>query len=191
MPVRTLLPLDQHRVREHASNLAAIYGEAFGVSQDERAWFVESALLRHCRHEGFTGLLAFEGDVPAGFVYGYRSVPGRWWHDTVRPAIVDAGAGRWLDDAFEFVELAVAPAHQGRGIGADLHDAVLARAAGATALLSTAWGRTVARSMYDRRGWEVLVPVFRFYPDGDAAVLMGLDLERWRQRALRSGVPRL
>ncbi|MFE5794421.1 GNAT family N-acetyltransferase [Streptomyces sp. NPDC056503] len=58
------------------------------------------------------------------------------------------------DPAFELAELVVAPAHQGRGLGRALHDALLARAGAGTALLMTLDAPELT-DRYARWGWTV------------------------------------
>lgn len=57
-----------------------------------------------------------------------------------------------FDRAFELVDLAVAPVHQGRGIGRKLHDALLAQAPSPRLLLTHP--ALELRSMYARWGWR-------------------------------------
>ena len=57
---------------------------------------------------------------------------------------------------FEFVELAVRPDSQRRGIGGGLHDALLAGLPHHRALLSTWREERPARRLYLKRGWQVL-----------------------------------
>lgn len=57
----------------------------------------------------------------------------------------------------EFVELAVLPSHQGRGIGGQLHDTLLAGLPHQRALLATADDATTAAvHLYTKRGWQRL-----------------------------------
>ncbi|MFF9473315.1 GNAT family N-acetyltransferase [Streptomyces roseolus] len=68
------------------------------------------------------------------------------WTDTVL-----SGAG----PAFELAELLVAPAHQGRGLGRALHDALLAAAGTGPALLMTLDVPELT-GRYARWGWTVV-----------------------------------
>ena len=114
------------------------------------------------------------GEV-CGFACGYRGQAGQWWHDWVVSELGPAAAAEWADGAFEFVDLAVLPRAQGRGLGGRPHDALLAGLAHRTALLSTWDADTPARALYRRRGWATLRAVAR--PDGRPPVLlMGLRL---------------
>ena len=70
----------------------------------------------------FTAAVAFADKNVIGFAYGHT--------DTFCTAFLP---GRENTEAFELIELAVAPAYQGLGVGRALHDAVLAAAAATAA----------------------------------------------------------
>lgn len=156
--------------------IETIYQRAFGTTDDQAESFTSQQLARHAGYPSFSACVAFDGDQLVGFVYGYQSSPGHWWHDTVSPALVAADRGEWLEHAFEFVELAVDPAYQGQGVGGGLHDAVLRGIPYRTALLSTAPPPTNAMHLYRSRGWVPLIEDFRYAEGGEPAVLMGLCL---------------
>ncbi|HEY7708356.1 MAG TPA: GNAT family N-acetyltransferase [Gaiellaceae bacterium] len=124
-------------------------------------------LPRHAARSGFRFLAARdEGGRLAGLAYGYEGAPGEWWHDRVAEAMSEDERTVWLAPGhFEFVELMVDPALEGRGIGARLHDGLLAGAGSPTAVLSTQRSNARARGFYERRGWETVVPELLF---GDA-----------------------
>jgi GNAT superfamily N-acetyltransferase len=165
--------------------LGELYRHAFRVESDERIErFISNSLVQHAGYAGYRCVVAEVGDgTIAGFVYGYHSEPGRWWHDTVAKAIREHGAEAYLANAFEFVEFAVTPEHQGRGIGTALHDAILGQTVESFALLSTDAGINPAHELYLRLGWTDLVRDFVYPGGGGVAVLMGLDLDAWRSRS--------
>ena len=82
-------------------------------------------------------------------------------------------AEEWLDRHFEFVELAVDPIHQRRGIGGALHDALLQSLPHDRALLSTWQEERPARSLYLSRGWRIVVQKL-----DESSSLLGLELPR-------------
>ncbi|MGW2015405.1 GNAT family N-acetyltransferase [Streptomyces sp. NPDC001927] len=93
-------------------------------------------------------------------------------------AVTGFAAG-WLDtaltggaEAFEVAELVVAPAHQGRGLGRVLHDALLAEAPASHPRLLMTLDVPELRERYERWGWTVVERV-RPENDGRDFVLMG------------------
>ncbi|WP_372492658.1 GNAT family N-acetyltransferase [Microbacterium aurugineum] len=63
----------------------------------------------------------------------------------------------WVGGHFEFVELAVTPEARGRGIGGQLHDALLANLDHRRALLATSSSQDdPAVRLYSSRGWVSL-----------------------------------
>ncbi len=173
------------RVREQ---LREVYLAAFGMapyfkSQTEAYGFA-LALDRHAERAGFRLLAARDSDDGriVGFAYGYDSVPGQWWHDTVRQALPPLLAAVWMADAFELAELAVHPAQQGHGFGARLHDELLAGVERQSALLSTAHAETVALGLYRRRGWRTLADYFYFPGVPEPYRILGLDVAGFKRQ---------
>ncbi|EEK79013.1 Acetyltransferase, GNAT [Bacillus cereus R309803] len=68
----------------------------------------------------------------------------------------------WLQDCFEFVELAVHPKYQKEGLGTKLHNRLLNGISNRTSVLTTQISNVKARSLYERLDWvNILDP---FYP---------------------------
>lgn len=163
------------------AELLALFAAAFAMPREEALPFVDTILI-HARRTAFRFLAARDAVTGQllGFVYGYTSERGQWYHDTVRAALRAAlgptVTAHWLDNVFEFTEFAVLPAAQGRGIGGRLHDTILADLPHRTAILSTYQGETTALHLYRRRGWQTLVGDYVFPGGGRTYVLMGLEL---------------
>jgi len=136
------------------------------------------SLERHLRYRDFRLCTAREAgsDRLLGFTYGYTGATGQWWYDLVATVMRPADVERWLSGGFEFVELAVLPGAQGRGIGGTLHDALLAGLPHRTAALSTLQQETDALHLYRKRGWTVLIDRFVFPAAPQPYQIMGLDL---------------
>jgi ribosomal protein S18 acetylase RimI-like enzyme len=118
-------------------DVIGVYGQAMGYPADlleARRGYIAG----HVRRSGFRAVATLDptGSL-LGFGYGYTSASGQWWHDQVRSALPRSGRRAWLADCFEVVELHVAPAAQGHGLGAEQLRALLTMADGKTALLST------------------------------------------------------
>jgi ribosomal protein S18 acetylase RimI-like enzyme len=58
----------------------------------------------------------------------------------------------WLENAFDFTELAVKPLYDGRGIGSALHHALLDGVGMRTAMLSTLQEETRGLRLYEHKG---------------------------------------
>jgi ribosomal protein S18 acetylase RimI-like enzyme len=166
------------------NQIVDVYREAFSMPPYDRreldVHVFEHSLAHHALHKAFRCCVAREhpGGPILGFVYGYTSEPGQWWHDSVAKALAPVRVECWLRGSFEFVELAVAPAAQGRGIGGRLHDAILEGLPHHTAVLSTYQAETVALQLYRKRGWLPLLEHFYFPGNPPPYLIMGLDLEQ-------------
>jgi ribosomal protein S18 acetylase RimI-like enzyme len=132
--------------------------------------------LRHSANPDFGMSVAHVSEQPAGFAYGYTSVPGGWWRQAVTSGLPKDLVDRWFDDCFEFAELAVDPRHQRRGIGAALHDELLEGLPHQTAMLSTQEDNVNARNFYARHGWKLVSGGYRFPHKEYPYVILGLEL---------------
>jgi len=174
--------LPAEALQAEQEQIISVYREAFAPppyneNEADVRLFAHS-LDRRRRRPGFRYIAALDrqrGRI-VGFAFGYSCKSGQWWRDMVAGALPPAAVNRWLANAFEVVELAVAPAFQGHGFGSRLHDALLAGLPHQTAVLSTIQSETVALKLYRRRGWVTLLSDFVF-PGGDRQFrIMGRDL---------------
>jgi ribosomal protein S18 acetylase RimI-like enzyme len=122
---------------------------------------------------------AFNPDQPhfVGFAYGYAVSAARWWVEHVKPALSAQAAQDWLENSYQFVEIALDPAFQGQGIGARLHDFLLNGIDYQRAVLSTLQADTTAQHMYRARGWIVLCEDLFFTGVARRYQIMGLELK--------------
>jgi ribosomal protein S18 acetylase RimI-like enzyme len=130
----------------------------------------------HFDREGFRLFVARADGNVAGFAYGYKSQPGGWWRDHVAQEMGSRLAVEWLEDAFEFTELAVKPVFEGRGIGGALHDALLDGVGTRTAVLSTLQEGTRGLGLYEHKGWMTLLENVWFGGTPAPYRVMGLRL---------------
>jgi GNAT superfamily N-acetyltransferase len=164
------------------SRIVGIYAAAFAEppylrGEGEARQFGDT-LGRHAQRRDFRSFVALDradGRL-LGFVYGYTSEAGQWWHDIVAGAMTREQVGRWLTDAYEFVELAVLPEEQKHGFGGRLHDAVLEGLPHRVSVLSTLQTETDALHLYYKRGWVDLVQNLVFPAGGQPYRIMGIDL---------------
>ncbi len=179
--------VDSDQIRTLDRQLQQVYISAFSLppyrqGQSDVVRFRES-FMRHSHRGGFRCVVAEDSKQGVvGFGYGYRSAPGQWWRDTVEEALGEDNAKVWLSDAFEFVELAVARAMQGRGIGGRIHDELLNLVDNRTAVLSTYQAETPARKLYLNRGWITLLWDFEFPGSPQPILVMGIDLQGRQSR---------
>lgn len=153
-----------------------IYAQVHGLDAGAIA-AREEIMRRHFGRRGYRGLIALDTGRLVGFAYGYTGDPGQYWYDKVWAAMTPQQRTKWLEpEHFEFVELAVHPEWQGRGIGGRLHDLLLEGRPESIALLTVRADNTRALQLYRKRGWEVVLDDFRFGPGGARYLVMGKHL---------------
>src|SRR5260370_11055532 len=132
----------------------AVFAGALGFPKPHaRVTSFAGTLSRHALYGGFRAFGAFNaGGKLVGFSYGYTSVPGRWWRETIARPLTLEQRDYWLTDAFELAELHVHPSAQGVKLGSQLHDVVIHGLPHQTALLSVMHRSDPARHLYARRG---------------------------------------
>ncbi len=162
----SIIRLDAALVDAWHGPVVAVYAAAFAPPPYNRTRAQVSGfaatVVRHAPRPGWHGFASLDGGGEmTGFTYGYTSQRGQWWHDQVRRALGPA-AHHWLTDAFEYVELAVRPDHQGRGLGRGLHDALMGAHHLPRAVLTTLDAPTPGYSLYRSAGWQVIASGFRF-----------------------------
>ncbi len=155
-----------------------VYADAFAeppYSDLDRGREVRARIRdTHRYRRGFTFLIAEANGAVCGMTYGYHGEDGQWWHDAVARHLGHPRAQEWLGDAYEVVEVAVAPGAQGRGIGTALVTALLEGRPERTAVLST---RTDSRAheLYARLGFVYLAEM-TFTAGGWPFYIMGRRL---------------
>jgi len=131
------------------------YEAAFGDFSDLETWR-RDLFDRHAARDGYRLAVALDGDLVAGFAWGYLGRRGQYWPDLVCKVLPRDVTDAWVGGHFEFVELAVLPSHRRQGLGLRLHDALLAGVS-QDCLLSTADDPSdPAVRLYERRGWQKL-----------------------------------
>ena len=159
----------------------AIYAAAMGARPAELP-SRRAIMERHSASPDFRALAVTAGSSGrvVAFSYGFRGLPGQWWHDVVRAGISAAAglrtAGRWLDDVLEIAEVHVHPDYQARGIGRRMMLTLTAQRTEHTAVLSTRDAQTPARRLYRSLGFADLLTDFVFPGGGPPYAVMGAEL---------------
>ena len=141
----------------------------------EGAASTEARFRRHGRDDSYRGRVAVDdrGSV-VGLAYGRDSKPGGRYHRLLRDALSEPASSEWLADAFELVELAVAPAARRRGVATTLIETVLDGTDRRVAVLTAKRHDECARGFYDATGWTSLHESFAV--GGVEMAILGLDL---------------
>lgn len=150
-----LLPLTADA--PYFNQAVAVYSEyvTFGTMASHRTFFSE-----HTQRRDYHGLAACCDGQIVGLAFGSRSQRGEWWHDKVAHRV---GAKHpALQSAWVLTQLNVLAAYRNQGVGARLHDAILAQQPYHKLLLSTPVANAGAQRFYRRRGWHVLHSGFVF-----------------------------
>lgn len=132
---------------------------------------------RHTSYENFKGIVAVS-DVNEiiGFAYGYQSVEGQYYNHLLREALSSKQVDQWLQDCFEFVELAVHPDYRQKRLGTTLHNCLLGGISNRTSVLTTQVSNHNARSLNDKLQWSNIMEPFHPSKDDVPYVIMGKDL---------------
>lgn len=155
-----------------AAEAAGVQAAALGpVAADRSLVFV-----RHASYPGFRAFGAFSDDTLVGFAYGLACRRGQWWYDQISPALVSAGHGQSLVDAYAVTELHVLPDFQGRGLGLALLTRLLDGVPHPRVVLSTYDSDSRARALYRGMGFADLVTDFRFPVQDQPYALMAAHL---------------
>lgn len=164
--------IEPFRANDAAGAIAGIWRDAMDATDDDAQAFASGTFPKHVRWPGFRMFVASIESHPVAFVYGYRSVPGQWWHDQVRDRMVEAGHTSWLANSLELAEIATLPQFQGRGIGTRLIDAFLEDVA-QPVLLALDAEDDRAHTLYAAHGFRDLLTDFYYTGWDDRIIVMG------------------
>lgn len=164
--IQSVLPETLHQ-GSTTSGIREIYKELFSgppyyEPEGSASAFVER-LQNQTDREGWRLLTAEQNGPLLGFVYGYISRQGQWWHDRVTSEFEPALVEQWFEDSFVLVEFGVRASARGQGIGSRLHDAILNEIPNQVALTMTHQEKNPVVAFYLNRGWQVLRKGFRFH----------------------------
>ncbi|MHC8523022.1 GNAT family N-acetyltransferase [Rossellomorea marisflavi] len=148
------IPMEIHS--PYFPRMVRLYSRLFNVERIP----MEIQFRKHAKYPGHEGYLVVENGAVIGYIYGYTSLAGQYYHDLLaRHLLPDQ---EWVRHAMELVELGVAPEHRGKGIAGRLMDALLEGRREEKALLTVRKENTGAIRFYERKGWVVVKE--GFYP---------------------------
>lgn len=152
--------------------ISQLYHHVWGENPDD---FLER-IKRHATYPGFQGVVAYDTKAVVGFAYGYTSTPGQFYHGLLKKALSNTHQAGWLEDCFEFAELAVHPSVRGSGLGKRLAESLENRASNQTAILTTQITNTPARKLYELLNWKIIQQNFKPSESAEPYVIMGKKL---------------
>jgi ribosomal protein S18 acetylase RimI-like enzyme len=173
--------LDRSGFLASLDDFVGIYAAAMGADPAELP-SRRAIMERHSGSPDFRAIAVTAGSPGriVAFSYGFRGLPGQWWHDVVRSGISAAAglrtAGGWLDDVLEIAEVHVLPEFQARRIGRQMMLTLTDRRTERTAVLSTRDALTPARRLYRSLGFVDLLTGFLFPGGGPRYAVMGATL---------------
>jgi ribosomal protein S18 acetylase RimI-like enzyme len=139
------------------NKMIALYCSIFGTDPIG----MKKQFQHHSKYPNFEGYLAIAGHQVTGYIYGYTSIKGQYYHDLLESHL--QSDREWLKDCVELVELGVHPQYRRQGIAKQLIQTLLQNRREKTALLTTRKDNHQAISFYKRQGWVVIRE--GFYPN--------------------------
>jgi ribosomal protein S18 acetylase RimI-like enzyme len=142
--------LDGPAVQARFAEIEDVYAEAFPRYDlgDYR-----TRMSRQIPARGFEAVTARDEGALAGFAYGLPLSRSSWW-DGLEPSPPDGFTTETGERTFAVIDLAVRPAHRGRGLGRRLMDELLAGRTEERATLATGVDEHENQRMYRRWGWR-------------------------------------
>ncbi|MCP3738144.1 GNAT family N-acetyltransferase [Rossellomorea sp. BNER] len=134
-----------------------LYGFLFGT--DPIA--MEKQFQLHSQYPNFEGYLMIKDNQVAGYIYGYTSVRGQYYHDLLANHLHPYTG--WVKDCMELAELGVHPQYRRQGIAKQLIHTLCQNRREKTAVLTARKNNSNAISFYQKRGWVIIRE--GFYPN--------------------------
>ncbi|MEH7226091.1 GNAT family N-acetyltransferase [Bacillus sp. JJ1566] len=148
-------------------SIDCLYREVWNQSILER-------FKKHSNYDGFSGyIMKSDEEEILGFSYGYTSQSGQFYHELLAKQLNPIEYKKWLDDCFEFVELAVHPKYRNQGFGKLLVHELLKEVTNKTSVLTTQVNNVSARNLYQQLGWVVVKDFFLPSHNDSPYLIMG------------------
>ena len=153
----TLIPLTDRPADLVA--IAALYDRIWG------RFNARTEIRAHLTTPGFTGYVVRDDNgALAGYVYGITARPDDRAIARIATYLTPGEAERALFGSFFVAELAIAPEHHRRGLGARLMRAALAACGHEDATTCTEHYNAPARALYSGLGFATLIEHMKFSP---------------------------
>jgi GNAT superfamily N-acetyltransferase len=157
------LHLDSSAAIDVHGEIIAVYRSVFtrppfNDSETEVGGFAEE-FVGDVRHPEFRCFTARRSGELVGFAYGFRTFtdqPWNPWYEEILRSVGPAVSDSWIRGRFAVGWLAVLEQHRGHGIGAALHDELVASGGPTRWWLVTHDLDSPARRLYQARGWVEL-----------------------------------
>lgn len=147
-------------VRENFEAVCSLFAAVFGAPPlnrpPETLAYQRESLRSLIDEPSFAMATAWDEDTLVGFAYGYGlRGHSRWWDEMLTP-VTDEITREWDGRTFVVIDMAVAHAHQGHGVGRALLDTLLAARPEERASLSVVPDNEPAHGFYRHLGWEYI-----------------------------------
>ncbi|MFB4158473.1 GNAT family N-acetyltransferase [Geomicrobium sp. JSM 1781026] len=160
---------------EELHSMSQLYDDVWNSSESST---IQERMKLHYEYEGFLGLQVIgPKDELYGFVYGYTSKPGQYYHERLKSNLPSPVYEQWLSSCFELSELVVHPSARRKGVARYLLEHITTVVRHDTAILTTQEANKKARALYEQLGWQTISETF--YPSSllEPYVIMGKNLE--------------
>lgn len=169
--------LSFHIKGKFGASVIQLYCSFYKVNPSE----IVKQFQRHARYPNYEGYVAVEDEQVVGYIYGYSSRKGQYYHDLMSSHVTSAQP--FLSDCMELAELGVHPNHRNKGIAKKLMETLLHRRKEKYAILTVRKENRTAISFYEKSGWIVLTD--RFFPNvNDEYLIMGTRIGSSHHKAL-------
>ncbi|WP_113928100.1 GNAT family N-acetyltransferase [Bacillus sp. P14.5] len=128
-------------------NMLNLYTLLYGADPLE----MQQQFQRHFQYPNFEGYFAVIDKRLAGFIYGYSSCKGQYYHELLSKHL--NGDRNWTENCMELAELGVHPQYRRRGIAKELVEALLKNRTESKALLTTRKDNSAGVHFYRKMRW--------------------------------------
>lgn len=137
---------------------------------------IKNRIEKHMQYGQFFGMISYDFNTPIGFIYGYRTKPGQFFHEQLKSVLESHQIDYWLSDAYELVEIAVKKEYRSLGVGTILHDALLEQVSLPKVILAVEASNQEAITFYENKYWEFIKQEITVIPAAPVQHVIGKSL---------------